>query len=82
MPHSTRRTAMQERIYSFQCKNRQQFLRANLAMGFLAQLRGCAFAGRVFQKSRQLARYWRRRVLDPTFHPGAWGGLRYMFHQH
>jgi hypothetical protein len=42
-------------------------------------VKGLAAAARAFNVSKQLAQYWRTKLIDPTFHNGSHGGIRQVF---
>lgn len=65
------------RTQILQCRVRRSFLQSHLRLGLLALTEGPAKAATTFGESIQVARYWMRRVSDPTFHCGTWGGQRY-----
>ena len=45
-------------------------------LGRTAASMGPSEAARLAGVTVKMARYWRDKVLDPTFHPGSWGGHR------
>lgn len=38
--------------------------------------RAAELAGMPDERGRKVAEYWREKVNNPMFHPGAWGGRR------
>lgn len=51
-----------------------------LALGALGVRHGTAEARRVWMEdvSVDKVRYWKRKVLEEAFHPGPWGGVRWV----
>jgi hypothetical protein len=56
---------------------RQQFLRVRYSLGVVTCIMGPTKAATIFGVKRWVAKYWRQKIMDPTFHPGPWGGFRY-----
>jgi hypothetical protein len=50
--------------------------RLGTLLGRVAVVLGPSEAARLAGVSRYCARYWKRKVADPNFHPGCWGGHR------
>jgi hypothetical protein len=59
-------------------RTRYWWLKQRRALGIAALIFGDSHASRLFLEGRWVAKYWRRKVCDPSFHPGQWGGFRYL----
>lgn len=74
MPRQGRRPPQQP----LQLQARNNFLLLHWRLGLYATEVGPTVAARVFGVSRAVAKYWKQRVLDPTYHSDTWGGARYL----
>ncbi|ELR15987.1 uncharacterized protein ACA1_221630 [Acanthamoeba castellanii str. Neff] len=77
MPRQPLATRRQIKEHEAHTNHRFSWRQKCYAIGAFALEHGCSAASTAFGVSRNVARYWRTKLLDPTFHPRPWGRSEY-----
>jgi len=56
-------------------KAKDEKYKKRIALGKCAVRYGTTFAARTFNEKEHVAYYWKKKVIDPDFHPNQWGGV-------
>lgn len=60
-------------------KYHQERQRRRMDLGRVAHEFGPTVAARLFGTTPTVAAYWKKKLLNPEFHAGTWGGFRFVF---